>query len=131
MGKSLLCYNWTFGADIIILTKVLLRCMAQESSAFQISSGGKYRFYNCIGHTVQPTCKLNSTPQLTYPPKAQINIVSLSLSKREEYSYFLSNKSFTVAKVVPVPYVQNCHPCRNKIRMQTCDHLPCIEQPCG
>ena len=99
MGKSLLSYNWTFGADIIILTKVLLRCMAQESSAFQISSGGKYRFYNYIGHTVQPTCKLNSTPQLTYPPKAQINIVSLSLSKQEEHSYFLSNKSFTVAKV--------------------------------
>ena len=89
MGKSLLSYNWTFGADIIILTKVLLRCMAQESSAFQISSGGKYRFYNCIGHTVQPTCKLNSTPQLTYPPKAQINIVSISLSKQEEQSYFL------------------------------------------
>ena len=44
MGKSLLSYNWTFGADIIILTKVLLRCMAQESSAFQISGGGKYRF---------------------------------------------------------------------------------------
>ena len=43
MGKSLLRYNWTFGADIIILTKVLLRCIAQESSAFQISGGGKYR----------------------------------------------------------------------------------------
>ena len=41
MGKSLLSYNWTFGSDIIILTKVLLRCMAQESSEFQISSGGK------------------------------------------------------------------------------------------
>ena len=121
MGKSLLSYNWTFGADIIILTKVLLRCMAQESSAFQISSGGKYRFYICIGHTVQPTCKLNSTPQLTYPPKAQINILSLSLSKQEEHSYFLSNKSFTVEKVVP--YVQNCHPRRNKIRMQTCHVL--------
>ena len=90
MGKLLLSYNWTFGADIIILTKVLLRCMAQESSLFQISSGGKYRFYNCIGHTVQPTCKLNSKPKLTYPPKAQINIVSLSLSKQEEHSYVLS-----------------------------------------
>ena len=43
MGKSLLRYNWTHGADIIILTKVLLRCMAQESSAFQISGGGKYQ----------------------------------------------------------------------------------------
>ena len=42
MGKSLLSYSWTFGANIIILTKVLLRYMAQESSAFQISSGGKY-----------------------------------------------------------------------------------------
>ena len=39
--------NWTFGAPIIILTKVLLRYIAQESSAFQISGCGKYRFYNC------------------------------------------------------------------------------------
>ena len=44
MGKSLLRYNWTFGAAIIILIKLLLKCMAQESSAFQISGGGKYRF---------------------------------------------------------------------------------------
>ena len=44
MGKSLLRYNWTYGATIFILTKVLLRFMAQESSAFQISGGGKYRF---------------------------------------------------------------------------------------
>ena len=133
MGKSLLSYNWTFGAAIIILTKVLLRCMAQESSAFQISGLGKYRLYNCIGHTVQvqPTCKLNSTPQLTYPPNEQINKVSLSLSKQEEHSYVLSNKSFTMAKVAPVPYVQNCHSRRNKIRMQTCNHLQCIEQPRG
>ena len=131
MGKSLLSYNWSFGAAIIILTKVLLRCMPQESSTFQTSGEGKYRFYNCIGHTVQPPCKLNSTPQLTYPSKAQIKIVSLSHSKQEEHSYVLSRKSFTVAKVAPVPYVQNCHPWRNKIRMQTCDPLPCIEQTHG
>ena len=37
MGKSLLSYNWTVGVAIIILTKVLLRYRAQESSAFQIS----------------------------------------------------------------------------------------------
>ena len=76
MGKSL-SYNWTFGAGTIMLTKVLLRYTAKESSAFQISDGGKIRFYNCIGHTVQPTCKLNSTPQLTYTPNEQTNIVSL------------------------------------------------------
>ena len=55
MGKSLLSYNWTFGAAIIILTKVLLKYMAQESGAFQISGRGKYRFYNnnyCISHAV-------------------------------------------------------------------------------
>ena len=77
MGKSLLSYNWTFGAATIMLTKVLLRYIAKESSAFQISARGKYRFYICIGHTVQPTCKLNSMPQLTYPPNKQTNIVSL------------------------------------------------------
>ena len=68
IGKSFLSSNWTFGAAIIILTKVLLKYIAQENSAFQIAGHGKYRFYNCIGHAVQPTCKLNSTPQLTYPP---------------------------------------------------------------
>ena len=77
MGKSLLSYNWTFGAAIVILTKVLLRYVAQESRVFLISGCGKYRFYNCIGHTVQPTCKLNSMPQLSYSPNEQTNIVSL------------------------------------------------------
>ena len=57
MGKSLLSYKWTFGATIIILTKVLLKYIVQESSAFQISGCGKYRFNNCIGHAVQPTFK--------------------------------------------------------------------------
>ena len=38
MGKSLLRYNRAYGAAIIILTKVLLRCMAPESSAFQVSA---------------------------------------------------------------------------------------------
>ena len=28
--------------QLLSLTKVLLRCMAQESTAFQISGGGKY-----------------------------------------------------------------------------------------
>ena len=68
IGKSFLSYNWTFAAAIIILTKVLLKYIAKESSAFQISGCGIRLFYNCIGHAVQPTCKLNSTPQLTYPP---------------------------------------------------------------
>ena len=77
IGKSLLSYNWTFVAAIIILTKVSLKYIAKESRAFQISGRGRYQFYNCIGHTVQPTCKLNSTPQLTYPPNKQTNIVSL------------------------------------------------------
>ena len=63
MGKSLLSYKWTFGAATIMLTKVLLRYIAKESSAFQISARGKYRFYNSIGHTLQPTCKLNSMPR--------------------------------------------------------------------
>ena len=76
MGKSSLSYNWTFGAAIIILTKVLLKYIAKESSAFQIFGRGKYRFYNCIGHAVKPTCKLNSKPQLIYPPNEQSNIVS-------------------------------------------------------
>ena len=78
MGKSLLLsYNQTFRAAIIILTKLLLKYIAKESSAFQISGRGKYQFYNCIGHTVQPTCKLNSTLQLIYPPNKWTNIVSL------------------------------------------------------
>ena len=41
---------------------------------------GKYQFYNCIGHTVQQTCKLNSTPQLTHPPNEQTNIASISIT---------------------------------------------------
>ena len=100
MGKSLLNYKWSFEADTIMLSKVLLRYIAKESSAFQISFRGKYRFYFCIGHTVQPTCKLNSTPQLTYSPNQQINIVSLQLLKQEEHNFVLSNECFTVAKVV-------------------------------
>ena len=100
MGKSLLNFKWSFGAATIMLTKVLLRYIAKESSAFQISARGKYRFYICIGHTVQPTCKLNSTPQLTYPPNQQTNIVSLQLLRQEERNFVLSNKCFTVAKVV-------------------------------
>ena len=100
MGKSLLNYKVSFGADTIMLTKVLLRYIAKESSAFKISARGKYRFYICIGHTVQPTCKLNSTPQLTYPPNRQTNIVPLQLLRQEEHNFVLSNKCFTVAKVV-------------------------------
>ena len=45
IGKLFLSYNWTFGAAIIILTKVLLRYIEQESSAFHISGRGKYRSY--------------------------------------------------------------------------------------
>ena len=41
MGKSLLSYNWSFGAATIMLTKVLLSYIAQESRAFQISGSGK------------------------------------------------------------------------------------------
>ena len=118
MGKSLLNYKWSFGSDTIMLTKVLLRYIAKESSVFQIFARGKYRFYNCIGHTVQPTCKLNSTPQQTYPPNQQINIVSLHLLRQD--NFVLSNKCFTMAKVVyacPVLYVQNCHSRRNRIRV--------------
>ena len=106
MGKSLLNYKWSFGATTIMLTKVLLKYIAKESRAFQISARGKNRVYNCIGHTVQPTCKLNSTPQLTYPPNRQTNIVSLQLLRHEEHNFVLSNKCFTVAKVVyacPIP----------------------------
>ena len=106
MGKSLLNYKWSFGATTIMLIKVLLRYIAKESRAFQISARGKNRFYNCIGHTVQPTCKLNSTLQLTYPPNRQTNIVSLQLLRQEEHNFVLSNKCFTVAKVVyacPIP----------------------------
>ena len=100
MGKSLLNYKWSFGAATIMLSKVLLRYIAKESSTFQISVRGKYRFYICIGHTVQSTCKLNSMPQLTYPPNQQTNIVSLQLLRQEEHNFVLSNKCFTVAKVV-------------------------------
>ena len=44
MGKSLLNYKWSFGAATIMLTKVLLRYIAKESSAFQISARGKIDF---------------------------------------------------------------------------------------
>ena len=40
--ESLLSYNWTFEAAIIILTKVLLRYIAQENGAFKIFGRGKY-----------------------------------------------------------------------------------------
>ena len=105
-----------------MLSKVLYRYIAKESSACQISARGKYRFYICIGHIVQPICKLNSTPQLTYPPNRQTNIVSLQLLRQEEHNFVLSNKCFTVAKVVyacpstiraKLPPADKQNPCAN------------------
>ena len=45
IGKSFLSCNWTFGAAIIILTKVLLKYIAQENSAFQIAGNDKINIY--------------------------------------------------------------------------------------
>ena len=55
IGKLFLNFNWTFGAAIIILTKVLLKYIAKVVHFKFQASRGKYQFYNCIGHAVATT----------------------------------------------------------------------------